>query len=56
MTTPDTPINALTHPELFAEMDKAASQFWAYPSLEWQDNFIETWFANNGGTVDADFE
>lgn len=47
MTTANTPITRETHPELFEEMDKAAAQFWAYPSPEWQDDFIQDWLEAN---------
>lgn len=36
-------VNRETYPELFQEMDAAASAFWAYPSEEWQDAYIEAW-------------
>ena len=30
----------------FAAMDEAASEFWAYPGEEWQQQFLRDW-ANN---------
>jgi len=44
-------LNSTNFPEAFAAMDAAAAQFWAYPSAEWQDDFLESWFAMHGGAA-----
>lgn len=30
-------------PAAFAAMDAEASEFWAYPDAQWQDNFLHQW-------------
>jgi hypothetical protein len=42
-----TQVNSKTHPELFAAMDAAAAQYWAYPDTEWQDDFIDAWLESH---------
>lgn len=43
-------INRTTHPALYAAMDAAASQYWAYPSPEWQNDFIDAWLESEAKT------
>ena len=43
----DNTMNSVTHPEMYKAMDKAAADFWAYPDVEWQNNFIDDWLKEN---------
>lgn len=36
-------VNSTNYPAAFAAMDQAASEFWAYPDLDWQDAFLRQW-------------
>ena len=40
-------IDAKTFPAAFAAMDEAAAQYWAYPDIEWQDQFLLNWAREN---------
>jgi hypothetical protein len=36
-------ITQANFPAAFAAMDKAASEFWAYPDSQWQEEFLLSW-------------
>jgi hypothetical protein len=42
-----TQVNSTTHPELYKAMDAAAKAYWAYPNLEWQQEFIDSWLESH---------
>ena len=36
-------ITQANFPAAFAAMDEAASEFWAYPDYQWQEEFLLSW-------------
>ena len=44
-------VNSINFPAAFTAMDKAAASFWAYPDVEWQDNFLAHWADQHGDTA-----
>jgi hypothetical protein len=49
-------ITSTTYPEAFAAMDAAASEFWAYPDQDWQENFLRQWAQANDPVLLAALE
>jgi len=43
-------INRTTHPAMYADMDEVAEGLWAYPSPEWQNEFIDAWLESEAAT------
>jgi hypothetical protein len=44
-------IDSKNFPAAFAAMDKAASDFWAYPDADWQADFLMSYAIAENDTV-----
>jgi hypothetical protein len=40
-------ITSAEFPAAFSAMDAAASEYWAYPNEDWQDEFLRNWAYEN---------